>query len=210
MAKQYKLAIWNANGLSQYRQEIQSFIINQKIDIMLVSETHFTKKNFLNIRNYSIYHTLHPDGTAHRGIAIIIRNNMKHHEADKFQYEYIQATNMVIEDWADTITIFAIYCPPKHTIKENQFSQLFQSLGNRFIADGDFNAKHPQWGSRLTTSRGRELYKTITRLNLVTVSTGEPTYWPTDKKKIPDVIDMHRKGHIKQKSACRILLGPIF
>jgi len=190
MAKQYKLAIWNANGLSQHRQEIQTFITNQKIDIMLVSETHFTSKNYLKIHNYSTYNTTHPDGTAHGGTAIIIRNNIKHYEADKYQHEHIQATNIVIEDWHGPITVSAIYCPPKHTIKETHFSQFFQLLGHRFIAGGDYNAKHQQWGSRLATPRGRELYKTVMKMNLEAISTGEPTYWPTDPKKIPDVIDI--------------------
>lgn len=113
-----------------------------------------------------------------------------HHEVDKFQHEHIQATNIVIEDWTGPITISAVYCPPKHIIKTGQFLQLFQSLGHRFIAGGDFNAKHPHWGSRLTTPRGRELHKCTTYSNLEVISTGEPTYWLTDKKKIPDVIDI--------------------
>lgn len=63
-------------------------------------------------------------------------------------------------------------------------------MGHRFIAGGDFNAKHPQWGSRLVTPRGRELYKAKTSMNLEVVSTGQPTYWPTDRNKTPDVIDI--------------------
>lgn len=42
---------------------------------------------------------------------------------------------------------------------------------------------------RLNTTKGRELYKAITSLNLNVASTGEPTYWPTDRSKIPDVLD---------------------
>lgn len=51
------------------------------------------------------------------------------------------------------------------------------------------------WGSRITTTRGRELAKVITRHNLETMSNGEPTCWPTDRRKILDVIDfivLHR------------------
>lgn len=44
-------------------------------------------------------------------------------------------------------------------------------------------------GSRLTTPRGRELFKTMQAHNLQQLSTGQPTYWPTDRNKIPDVID---------------------
>lgn len=75
---------------------------------MLISEIHFTDKNYLYIPNYNIYHTLHPDGTAHGGSAVIIKTKIKHYETDKFQQEYIQATTCIIEDWAGDITISMI------------------------------------------------------------------------------------------------------
>ena len=65
----------------------------------------------------------------------------------------------------------------------------FETLGPLFIGGGDYNAKHPRWGSRLTTTRIRELQKTMTDNNYEKLSTGQSTYWPTDRKKIPDVLD---------------------
>lgn len=62
-------------------------------------------------------------------------------------------------------------------------------LGNRFLAAGDYNAKSPQWGSRITTPKGKILLQTIYKNNLRALSGGKPTYWPTDRKKIPDIID---------------------
>jgi hypothetical protein len=50
-------------------------------------------------------------------------------------------------------------------------------------------AKHTIWGSRLNTPRGRTIQKTIERLNYRHLSSGEPTYWPTDRNKIPDLVD---------------------
>ncbi|GBP69360.1 hypothetical protein EVAR_53437_1 [Eumeta japonica] len=32
------------------------------------------------------------------------------------------------------------------------FSDFFKTLGNRFIAGGDWNAKHSHWGSRITNT----------------------------------------------------------
>lgn len=34
--------------------------------------------------------------------------------------EYIQATSIMVEDWIGPITIIALYCPPKHSIKKEQ------------------------------------------------------------------------------------------
>jgi hypothetical protein len=71
--------LWNANGLVQHAEEVKIYIQSQKVDVMLISETHFTTKSYIKIPTYSMYDTQHPDGTAHGGTAIIIKNGIKHH-----------------------------------------------------------------------------------------------------------------------------------
>lgn len=75
-----KIVFWNANGLAQHALEVQSFLKLNQIDILLISETHFTKKNHLSIPHYKFYQAMHPDGTAHGGSAILIKNNIQHHQ----------------------------------------------------------------------------------------------------------------------------------
>ena len=62
----------NANGLQQRKREIELFLNENKIDILLISETHFTDRSYFNIYKYKTYHTNHRDETAHGGTAIII------------------------------------------------------------------------------------------------------------------------------------------
>ena len=69
------------------------------------------------------------------------------------------------------------------------WEEYFQQLGDKYIAAGDYNSKHPTWGSRITTPRGRTLEKQIRKNNFNILSTGRPTYWPTDLSKIPDLLD---------------------
>lgn len=185
----YRIALWNANGLANRSQELETFLNNEKIDIILISETHFTNKNYLRIKNYTIYDTKHPDGTAHGGTAILIKSNIKHHELPKYEKDYLQATNIEIKDSKGPVTISAVYCPPKHNIRKTEFQDFFRSLKTRFITGGDYNAKHQYWGSRLASPRGRELYKMIKECNMNHLTTGQPTYWPSDRRKIPDVLD---------------------
>jgi len=174
--RKLKLATWNANGLAKHSLEVKAFKFSQDIDTLLVSETHFTKKSYLRIPGYTLYHTMHPDDKAHGGTALIIRSSIKHYEIDKHQRDFLQATNVTIETWNGCITISAVYSLPKHVIRSEQYINFLETLGNRFIAAGDYNAKHTQWGSRLTSPRERELLKAIDTMNLSTVSTGEPTY----------------------------------
>jgi exonuclease III len=69
MAKFLKLATWNANGLIQHRDELKMFLYTNDIDVMLISETHFTEKSYIRIPQYTLYHTNHPAGTAWAGTA---------------------------------------------------------------------------------------------------------------------------------------------
>jgi hypothetical protein len=96
--------------------------------------------------------------------------------------DHIQATNISIEDWDGNLTISAIYCPQRHKIKTKQYNAFINALGHRFLVGGDFNAKHQYWGSHLIDPKGRELYQTIQEKQLEILSTGEPTYWPTDNR----------------------------
>jgi endonuclease/exonuclease/phosphatase family metal-dependent hydrolase len=66
---------------------------------------------------------------------------------------------------------------------------LYNTLRHRFIAGGDYNAKHTDWASRLITPRGHKLLKTIERNKLKCLSTGEPTCWPSERNKLSDLVD---------------------
>ena len=184
-----KIGVWNANGLISHNLEVKHFMQNHNIDIMLISETHFTDKSYIKINGYEIYSTNHPAGTARGGSAIILKNSLKHELLNQYKTDFIQATTISVSNNQGPISISAIYCPPRHSIKRDQYDVFFKSLGPRFIVGGDFNAKHPLWGSRTTNPKGRQLIQSMNGNNLKHISTGEPTYWPSDINKFPDVID---------------------
>ena len=73
-----KIVVWNANGLQQHSHELKAYIVANNIDIVLISETHFTEKNFLHIPNYKLDTTNQPAGTARGGTAEIIKDKILH------------------------------------------------------------------------------------------------------------------------------------
>ncbi|KAI5722491.1 hypothetical protein M8J76_009172 [Diaphorina citri] len=161
----------------------------QRIDIALITETHFTSRSFFHIPNYRAYITLRPDGKAHGGSVVLVKTNIPHHELSHYQTASIQATNVKIECLPFFITVSSVYCPPGHAIHTPDFNNLFSTFGTRFIAGGDWNAKHTFWGSRLISPRGRALFNATRTGSFKYHSTGEPTHWPSDPNKRPDVID---------------------
>jgi hypothetical protein len=87
-----------------------------------------------------------------------------------------------VEDSVGLITISTVYLPPKYIVKQEQ---------ERFFA-GDYSAKHTDWGSGLITPRGRGLLRA-------------PSYWPSDRNKVPDIVDFVIKG-IPQDSSRKIMV----
>lgn len=185
-----RIATWNANGLDKERAaELELYLSDEKIDICLISETHFTKESFSKIRGYDLYHTPHPAGTPRGGSAVIIKQNIKHHVATKIVTQQIQLTAVSVNIKQKNVNIGAIYCPPGAKLKKEDYMQLFVEIGPNFILGGDFNAKHEFWGSRLTWPKGKELLAAGLEMNCEFHSGGGPTYWPTDRRKVPDLID---------------------
>lgn len=189
MIQNLRVVTWNANGLTERRQELEIFLETEKIDIALVSETRFTSKSHITFNKYKIYTTNHPSGNSHGGSAVIIKNNIKHYSMEEYRTEKIQATTIVVLEKHIETVFSAVYCPPRHTITVQDYKDYFSTLGIRFISAGDWNAKHLHWGSRLTTTRGRQLHMVTQDMKLDYWSGGEPTYWPTDKDRIPDLLD---------------------
>ncbi|EFN64984.1 RNA-directed DNA polymerase from mobile element jockey, partial [Camponotus floridanus] len=122
--------------------------------------------------------------------AVIIKENIKHHEEINFSSEIIQATTIRIYIKKLQCNISAVYSSPRHNIMVEDYIEFLQSLGNRFVAGGDFNSKHTCWGSRLTTTKRRRLLEAVQTLSCNVLLEGTPTYWPSDRNKRPDVIDM--------------------
>ena len=184
-----KILTWNANGLGQYKEELQVFLNNSNIDIGLITETHLTNQSYIKIPGYKLYHTIHPQNTARGGSAVIIKDNLPHYEEKQYQSASIQATSVKIKTANYNIMVCAAYFPPRYNLTKEEYLQFLKTLGQMFILGGDFNAKHTHWGSRLVTKKGKELLKAIMQYGCNYHSTGMPTYWPTDQSKIPDLLD---------------------
>lgn len=186
-----RVATWNANGVLNKKLALEAFLNIQNIDVCLLSETHMTRSSELNIIGYICYKASHPSGQPRGGSAILIKKTLLHHEECIVQTNETQMVVIKVKSLKQDLNIGALYCPPRYIIKNMEFKGLLNLLGDRFILGGDYNAKHIDWGSRLTSTRGRELRKAIKELGCHYFSTGKPTYWPTDTNKIPDLLDFY-------------------
>ena len=186
-----KVCAWNSNGVCQHKLEITHFLAQHNIDVLLLSETHLTNKNYFAIPGYMFYKTNHPDGKAHGGTGVLVRKRLKHYFLSSYAQNHLQATSVCIHCAENDLVLSAVYFPPRFTLNEHQFLDFFNTLGSKFLAAGDYNSKHTFWGSRLCNPKGRKLYNLIIDKNhrFDVASPGQPTYWPSDLNKIPDLMD---------------------
>lgn len=123
-----------------------------------------------------------------RGGSAIIMKDILHHEEIEYETREIQATAVSVNIGHEQTTLVATYCPPRYLFKMNQYLNFLSNQENEFIIGGDFNAENTHWGSRLTTIKSKELSEAMKEYKCEALSTGKPTYWPTDPDKIPDLI----------------------
>jgi len=126
--------------LLNHKQEVITFLNINKIDILLISESHFTNLTVFKIPQYNVYNPP-PDGTAHGGITLIIRKTISHYELPSYQTNKIQTTIVDVKAMSWRFTVAAIYSPPRHNTSTDEYKDFLQTLGNRFtvVATGTPN-----------------------------------------------------------------------
>ena len=135
---------------------------------------------------------------ARGGSAVIIKTGILHREDAKLETEEFQVTSIKIKTSTGALTVAALYSPPRHNLKREDYVNLLQRFFGKFIIGGDFNSKHTYWGSRLTNTKGSALYQAIEGYHYEVHSTGKPTYWQTDINKIPYLIDFFVSKHLSR------------
>ncbi|KAL1139859.1 hypothetical protein AAG570_006836 [Ranatra chinensis] len=200
------ILLWNCNGLTPHRNELDVILHDRRIDVALLTETHFTNRSHFYIPDYVTYRTDHPDCTAHGGTAVLVRRQLSQYALPALSSYSLQSTAVSILFFPFSISFAAVYCPPNQNLTEVQLTSLFHSLGPRFISGGDYNCKHPLWGCRLATPRGRTLHRVITSQNYSFISPDSPTYWPSHTNRLPDILDFFVTSGIRSVySAAHVL-----
>jgi exonuclease III len=130
MDNSLRTVLWNANGLTNHKLELQTSLNTHKIDHTLISETHFTTKTLFRMPNYKVYHIPHPEDRAHGGAAVIMRNSISHYELIHHQNNKIQADSVKVDVKSWPLALSAVYCPPRHAISSKEYVNLPETYGS--------------------------------------------------------------------------------
>jgi hypothetical protein len=86
---------------------VHVYNFNFVIDLL----SHFTAESYFKISNFRVYSTTHPDGTAHGGTAIIIKQAIDHYELQKYVENHLQATSIKVTTFPYDLTTCGVLPP---------------------------------------------------------------------------------------------------
>lgn len=88
-----------------------------------------------------------------------MKPSIRHYTLNPTIIPQIKAAGVLINCGNSHIGVYAIYCSPKLNIKEDEYNKFFSNFESKLIVSGDFNVKHPWWGSRCTNPKAKGFYK---------------------------------------------------
>lgn len=190
MYKELKILYWNCQGIGQKRAELLQLVINHKIDILLLNETHLNPKKNFSLPNFTTYRTdrLNTGISNCGGTAILIRRNIPHN-AITIPTTSIENTTLHTHFNGIDLRLGAVYKSPSSVINTEDLDNLLNSNGNIILA-GDFNAKSPIWHSSCTNYAGNSLLNHMEHNDYIIVAPDTPTYFPDIHYHNPDVLDI--------------------
>src|SRR5436190_4087426 len=181
-ATKLRIIAWNANSLTDKRDELEEFAHRLRADVMLISETFLKPQSWEpNIRNYKLYR-MDRDGVR-GGTAVYVRCTIDHSEVDTPTLQILEGCSVIVNtEKHGPIRIVSVYNPPNKKLLPEDLDALLKEDNLPLILAGDLNAKHLAWYSRVNNASGRSLLKFATEHHLAVIGPEEPTHF-------------HRAGH---------------
>lgn len=175
---------WNANGILNKMQELRTYLSNNKIDIMFVSEIKLKPKIELTVRGYDVHVHRRPNSN-HGGIAVFIKQGVPYIKLPKIQCS-IENIGITLQN-GDAIV--GVYNRPQNNYTENCLDAII-TRNNKIILIGDLNSTHETWNCNRRNANGNTLRDYLDEQNDCTLHhTTTPTHYPLNNM-TPSTIDL--------------------
>jgi hypothetical protein len=113
--------LWNSNGLKYHKNELITILYEKRVDIALITKTHFTPNTKFFIPGYKLISALHLDNTAHAGSVILIKSSLQFNTCPTINKDFLQTAIITLKIIHISISTAATYCPPKRQISTLQY-----------------------------------------------------------------------------------------
>lgn len=111
MADSLRVVHWNAQSLKGKKLLLKTFLREYQVDVMLISETHLTAAMKLTLPGYITHRKdeRSPQGTAYRGLAILVKRNVVHQPIDFEEHATIYALGIEVQVAGNVVRLYAAY-----------------------------------------------------------------------------------------------------
>ena len=169
---------WNTRSLISHWGQFKHYILNNNPLAAAIQETRFIDSDFINytfkIPGYSLYTHNTNTGQRQGGSALLISNNLLHHQINL--NSNLDAVGVNVKLAQLDLTLISIYLRPSDDLDIPSLTQLIQNINTPCLIMGDFNSHHQAWGCDTNTRRGQILLDLLDRQNLIFLNNLTPTH----------------------------------
>lgn len=189
---QLKIIQHNCHSLTKIKKNLlENYIQQEKIYVILLSETWFKKDKQPKIANLNGIFKNREDG--YGGVAIYINNHIQYEELNINNLNFIEVIAIKTIQQKKDLALISVYIPPNGNSKEVRkelatLTDEINKIKEDIILGGDFNAHNQIWGDNKTCRRGKDLEYMMELTNLINVNNEESTL--VSKNDCNSVIDL--------------------
>lgn len=183
----YKIIHWNCRSIKNKIHELQQLILDFKLDIASLNETHLSNRHKLNIRGFKVYR--HDRNQFGGGVALVIKNNIEHYLIKVPELINIEAIGVIVQHASKNVLVISAYLPPEKKLINQDLHKLL-SLHTHVLILGDLNCKHVSWNCPTNNQNGKILLDFCLSHNLNLNFPAEPTHYPFNLAHRPSIIDL--------------------
>ena len=162
---------WNCNGLRAHVNELKNFLASPQadVDILCLEETFLKKGNRITLPGYHIIRKDRED-TTKGGLMIAVRESINYVVLEDIATHSYEQHGVKIKTKNGNIFIINGYSSPDKTPVKSELDKMF--LKGPTIITGDYNAKHPLWGSKHSNKTGDLFEQLMDHHNYAVINTG--------------------------------------
>ncbi|KAK9720044.1 Endonuclease-reverse transcriptase [Popillia japonica] len=172
----FTLAASNACGVRDKKDELALFLVEQNLDVALISETWLRPVDSLRFPNYCTYRADRLTGR-NGGVAVLVKKNLHHRPLYVSGLHFVEAVGIEISiRGLGPLKVFSVYAPPGRDCDWTDLDLLL-SADAPALAAGDFNAKHRSWGCRVANGYRGKLFDYLSTIPVSLHSPNAPTFF---------------------------------
>ena len=140
-------------------QELSNYYLKEKADIILLNSTRVSDNEKIKLYQYNVYQ-INIQSEASAGVAIAIRNNIKHQLIDDFNGDMLAIR---IETSKGPVLIATTYLPPRRNyIPIADMRRIFQKQMAVYLS-GELNGRHRTFGYSTENETGKQIVNLLRR-----------------------------------------------